>query len=598
MNEYDALLMEDQGPPQAENYDLLLEDQGPPSTGVSEEALNPRVRPSVAQSALIGAGDATEIIGAPAVTDAIGSVVDVVRGRPADRLSERPMSILEAWQANRRERAQASKAAQADHPLAYLAGNVPALIAGGMASAAAIPKAVMQAAPVASNAIANMGNSILQHANRGDLGLGSVLGDVALGEAAAAPVRIAQHGVRRTIGEAAQLPQQGIDWFGGTRIGRALSSNASDVATSNKVVKDLKVAQQSYLTDAGKKAAEADAMLTGNDLPTRLAASAARGPRTIQTQQPVLDDLGVPRVAEDRVAADMSFASSLDRGNWAIDPREFGDDFRQMSKDASNQAMERVYPQFANNPKFDLEDKFDAVSNTIRRPGKEIEFRERVLAGTPRGEDTAAAIADLAAKPQKADWHRGNIANLQKEVAAATAKQGELGSEYTRALGRDKDWTLDKARSTLEQWQAAKAAQKTAELGGEEVAKQLANVQAARRATGRSATENIMSVAGAISGAGLGHGPGGLLGTAFGAAAGDQLASRSAQRVFQGVDKLDSAGQKLAAAMPTLQKLSAGGGPLGKGADWVLSAKGPAMVARLTTLMNAPEYQEAFAETR
>lgn len=308
-DEYDALL-EDAG----NDYDALLEepppDQGPPLGHTA-----PAPAPQIAGTDAMVLGEGQGMFG---LGDEITSGARALRDTALT--PERKWSdLLNLYRAYKSNMGRDIKAAQTQHPLAYMAGNLPMAVASAVGSAGAIPGALTQAAPWGANTVINIGQSIAQRWGQDELTPGNVLKDVAAGEIMAAPMRIAQHGIRRTIGEVAQLPQQGIDEvsdrLGGTSVGRALGANADDLTgNTSKRVKDLQTAQQSYLTQAGKQQAAADAALSGSDLPSRLAKSASDGRATLG-----------PR-------------------GFTADPAEFGDDIYRISKGATQEAADRFAP--------------------------------------------------------------------------------------------------------------------------------------------------------------------------------------------------------------------------------------------------------------
>lgn len=442
MSEYDALL-EDK--PKASEYDALLGDElGPvPQETRPPESIErlPREPIEVVGNPDITADEAFKIgagQGAFSLGDEISSGIRAVRdtAMSPQRKWEDTLRLYQAYKANA---ARDRGAAFRQHPIAYMGGALPVAAAMGNVSAALAPAAAVSAAPWGTNVVTNAAQSIANNYGNDTLTPGNVVKDVAMGEAVALPFRIAQHGVRRTIGDIAQLGQRGLDEaayrFGGKKLGQVLGRDAGEIGDmASKRVKDLRTAQQSYLTDAGKQAAAADAMVSGQDLPSRLAKAGTEG------------------------------RASLGPNGFSVDPAEFGDEFGRRVAGARSDALRQA------------------------PPGMVITSDEHAVTDLMSGIDATRA-RNRAIPPA--------LPGSPERIAMDSAV-GAIKNRFGENMDVSVQGPIDDARSILERWQAAKAQQKAAEAGGEEAAKQLARIK-----TGRAAIANAAGVASAVTGGGI-----------------------------------------------------------------------------------------------
>lgn len=284
MSEYDALLGD--ASPTASQYDALLDDGelGPipketsPPESIAREPIEVVGNPEIPadEAFKIGAGQ-----GAFGLGDEISAGLKAVRDTAASPQRDWE-NTLQLYQAYKKNAARDRASAQKQQPGAYMAGNLPVAAAMGVTSAALAPAAALSAAPWGTNLVTNMGQSIAQNFGQDTLTPGNVATDLAIGEAVAMPSRVAAAGPSKLAGQALQLPQRGLDaaadWFGGTKVGQVLGANADDIGNmASKRVKDLRVAQESYLTDAGKQGAAMGQAIGGEDLPSRLAKATTEG---------------------------------------------------------------------------------------------------------------------------------------------------------------------------------------------------------------------------------------------------------------------------------------------------------------------------------
>lgn len=501
MSEYDALL-EDGG----SEYDALL-DEPPPDQGPQPGHTAPAPAPQIATTDAMLLGEGQGMFG---LGDEITSGARALRDTALT--PERKWSdLLNLYRAYKSNMGRDIKAAQNQHPLAYMAGNIPMAMSTGIATAKAVPDALMKAAPVATNMVTNAAQSIAQRWGQDELTPGNVLADVAAGEAFAAPMRVAQHGVRRTVGDLAQLPQRAMegtaDWLGGTTIGKVLGSGADELGeNASKRVADLRTAQQSYLTEAGKNAARAG-----------------------------VDDqaLAVAKAAQEGRA-------------------EIGPDFQRLPKEMSN-----VFTDVADRNSRDAYKRFAPEALQFSEPGMAV-------TGMANGTIDQSALPGAQGAPQQLKQFLHPDPSMPMKIDA-------VNRQATGDTAADLDAFFARAREL----QGGLQAQAGADAAGAELG---------RIKTGRGALENIIGLGG---GGSAGHGVGGPVGAMLGIAAGKQLGKGA----FKAIDLAGTAGQHLAAAVPTVERLAVQGGALGRAARWVLEGDGATFAARLATLAQLPEFQ-------
>lgn len=401
MSEYDALL-EPEPEPQASQYDALLEDDGPlpipqttqPPEAIAREPLDPVKQPK------IGATDAANLgmgQGAFGLGDEVTSAMRAVRDTALtpERKWENTLNLYRAYKANQ---ARDMGRAQSQQPVAWMAGNLPSAALTGIVSAAAVPAAAMKAAPIGANLITNAAQSMAQNWGQDTLTPWSVMGDVAAGAALGGAMHVAARGPARTVGDIMQLPQRGVDaasdWLGSTKIGQALGSNADELGENmvSKRVKDLRLAKQSYLTEAGKQNVAASQKISGTDLPSRLAAAAVQG------------------------------AADLGPGNWTMNPTHFGDDFFDMSQTAANFSLDKHYPQLRNTA-FDVEGKFD-IARQMKGPNAATAWQQM---GADYKRDLSADIGNnLSSARDVLEQYRAMKAAEAQAMSGAQGAADEL----------------------------------------------------------------------------------------------------------------------------------------------------------------------------
>lgn len=425
-------------------------------------------------------------------------------------------NLLQTYRANKKNAQSDITQARAQQPLRYFAGNIPATIGTTVAASAIAPAAVGEqvaaAAPRAVNAISNLGISAIQNFGDDTFKTSKVLGDAftmqAGGEILGA---LARPG--KSAGELLQAPQKAVDFaaehIGGTKIGKVFGQNADDIGEqASKKVKDLRVAQQSYLTQAGKEGAAAESAVSGSDFPSRLAKSASQG------------------------AADIS------PGSFVAPAAEFGEDLSKIHVGGMDQAIKDFGP-------------------------KPSDFAAAQMEAKPylKYEDPVSAMRS------------DNFQGFADRVNTAAGRN--IADETTFALGQ--------ARDTLAKYQAARAAQQTAQSGADAAGTRLQNIK-----TGRGALQNAIGMGTAALG---GNAIGGPIGAALIAGIGGKQLGKNA---FGSIDMAGELGQKLAETASVAERWATQGGELGAAARWALSAQGPALVARLAVLARLQAAQQAL----
>lgn len=391
-------------------------DQGPPS-GVFSNAPAPVPRISPDEATAIGMGQ-----GAFGVGDEIASGARAIRDTamtPERRWSD----LLQLYRAYKGNAARDQAAAQSQHPVYYAIGNLPVAAVAGMETAALAPAAAMRAAPWATNFVTNTAQAIAQNYGQDTLTPKNVAKDVAAGELLGGAMRVAARGPVKTAGDIMQLPQRGIDaasdWLGGTSFGKLLGSNADELGdVASKRVKDLRLAQQSYLTEAGKHGAAADASVGGKDLASRLARSASQG------------------------------NADIGPGGFTVNPAEFGDDVQRIVSRARQEALDRLGKGRV------LSTDQDAVTNLLAGRDMPRVLDPQLEAAAP-GSPERAAMTDLAKR---------------------------IGARAKENIDMDLGGSLDRARETLATWQAAKSAQQSAQQGAAAAGDELTRIKTGRGA--------------------------------------------------------------------------------------------------------------------
>lgn len=555
----------------------------------------------------------TGVPGAAQLGAGMQSAVDVVGGRRA--------SLLEAYRANRATQEKAKTAAQRDHPAYYMSGNIPAAMATAIASGAAIPaKMAAAAGPIATDFIATLAPTVAGAYSEGRGTPLEISKDMATGAAFGAGVHGALGGARKLAGAALEAPQKGLDaaadWLGGSHIGRWLGEGAEDAGTSARV-KGLKA-------DVG--AAESfkprDPGLAGDDLSSRLAKAAHEGRAT-------LDD------------------------GFTADPKEFGDDFAKISRDALDEAVERFAhgrsshrtpitamegdakalrtpkkpPSFTKemakaeldaNPS--LRDEVwwksktadvptqakpdpvnsDAPGSLLREPGNRGQYGDADKPDWYRafykknatGEEHGDDLVGLDRARERQGWDRDSrigTSREQREPVYNDARAKELDDAVAAIKPRAKQNLTDELKYVVGGARSKLDRAKGIDADNATNAKYLGD----KAAKAQDQIERIARGRETITkGATLGAAAAGGTKDLLTAGIGLAAGKQIGKSVLAGIDLAGEAGQRLAKTASLAEQWATRDDGLGRAARWALSAKGDAAIVRLMALAKLPEARD------
>lgn len=280
---------------------------------------------------------------------------------------------------------------------------------------------------------------------------------------------------------------------------------------------------------------------------------------------------------EDKLALRLAKAAEagtadIGPGGFAVDPREFGDDFVRMTQDASKDALDKFYPRTATAPpakavgswmtgakatgepiEAPVADRWESAWRPIRRAEKEL---QQMSPQNPRRDFAEREIADLKDTYSAAGARRA--ANLQADTSNVLERARELQGKLKEYARMAEDESLSEAN------------RKRLELLGSK-----AQAELDRITTGRAAISKGLGIGGGLAAGSAGGVLAGIGGAGAGAAA------------FRTADMLGALGQKMAGGQSNFERVAemakqiaqdAPESPMGRAAMWALGG-GPARLA-------------------
>lgn len=358
----------------------------------------PPKRPETSKYQAVNTGMAT-FPGVKQVGAAVNTAIDFARHPSAN--------IADTYNAWRSFQDKQSAQSQDDHPWIYggtsaatnMAGAMatgPALAATKVAGAIAAPLSAGRALgsnQIARNAVVDLGSSVAGAADEGDVsqaGRNALVG-AGVGKAFNTAVGGLVKGGGKLLSGAQNAVDDIVASFGGTRLGKALSSSDAGDAklTSGRA--------QGYKEQI-KQFGEFDP-----------------GPRV---EPPPMDNTAA-RLGK----ASTEFRANIEPGNRSWDPKEFGDEMRDVSRKGQLDAIKSTYGKLPD--RFVPEDVFaDQTINRVRNTEQKIDFRKRVLSGEPQGDEERKVYDGLMASAQR-DKSAGNP-QKETEQMVKDMKYGDM----------------------------------------------------------------------------------------------------------------------------------------------------------------------------
>lgn len=616
----------------------------------------------LAVSAIEGAANGVPLTGyvdaaGRTALDVAGDLPNAMAGAPQ---IQRWGDIVNRFKAHMAEHKRRSAQANEDHPWVYGLANLGTAIGTGVATGEAVnaalgsrmaapvldsvkegriftealPAAQLQGARAAAQLAGGEVANQLQDTNTGRES--APFADQGVGALAAAAVK----GVLRPVqalGKALQLPQRAQEAFfnlvGDTRLAKWLADGAE--TPEGKLLSDRVRALRENIASAdaweGEKppVVETPDVETELPLPFRLGRAAAAGEASIDRGNVVVppefaDDLAeITRTTKDAAAEKAWPGSSAESSPFLAR----ADDAKTMAADASLLEAKRAQAAARNAtiPRADISDAdrpawwdnrwrqtFEADAPTRVRPivdaTEDAEARRlEKLVDAEMGMDRMRERVDFGFDSRIERLQPEGSYPSDMDPAALRTEAGKLGAEVSQAsraanAGRNEAFadTFAEARMWRDKIAAVDREAAAVDAGNKFERERLAGLadsyraELARITRGRAAATKALGAAGAMSGTVEGFKRGGLLGAGLGY----EMGQFAGNRLFSAADNAGAVGQRLASGAAVVDRLAARNDALGRAAKWVLSAQGDAFAARLLTLMDTPEYQEAVGSAQ
>ncbi len=588
-------------------------DVGPPASAAPPPE---EVHPSKSYSAAAG-----WLAGIPGVNPAMAAAESAI-GSIGTR-----ESLLNNYRKHRDEIKKINSAAAEEHPGYYYGANIPANIATAVAAGAAVPGKVAQlfekgagawgaVAPHVGRMLGNAGLSVAGRASDETLEAKNVVRDVAAGEAARLVALAAMKPAKelgRGIRAVTSTPLRAVsEWLGDTSLGKWVGEGADDVGGrfTSQEIKDMQAT-----ANAG----------AGVDKGT------------------IIDRAATPDTLEGRLAkaADEGRAELGPKG-FAVNPAEFGDDMAKTVRNAHDEALRRLAPDYVSesSPVFKMRDDAQKIRESFAQKADDLAAQEKFLKENPGSENWPMGVKPPEGSVPNASPVRGlggteslpgepimrNTASHEENVARFGDRErpdwwnsrwkknptgdeqgdllrekffaehaGESNPNYRPPTGQPKSApTLERAAELEEA--AGKVSQRSNEnrtvdletlLGkARKMLEQRKQSSAAQSVVdaGKEAEERIARIARGRKTLESGLGVAGALGGGTRGVAEAVVGLGAGKGALKAVDAFGAAGDKLAAMQSWAEKLAQRDDQIGRMAQYALSGKGDALISRLAVL--------------
>ena len=477
-----------------------------------------------------------------------GNQLGAAMEAPIDALT-RQQSLLDAYQKAKSGLDAKDEAAQREHPGYYIAGNVPMAVAGAVGTAAAIPAQLAKAAgPMATRFVSNLIPSAIDNTAHGG-GVEGTAKDLLSGEAFSTgvgallrPLKSAGSAIRNATSEPLAAT---AEWLGKSRIGRWLGEASDDIGNST--------AAQQIKTDLDRAASfkPESTAIAGDSLPARLARSAQAG------------------------------KADLGPNGFSVDPKEFGDDMLNMSREAMHESFDKHMPQISRGG-WAVDQLGDVAEERIRHAEKDASFARRVLEGKPQTEDTDQVIRDLFSsknRPAKEAQFEARAKTGEESAARMRSELQSVADRHKENLRADIGNNMEQARDLVSKSETA--AQRNADVGEPMNNQAWKSAERGQNiARGRDVIRKGLGAGAAAGGALEGLDKGGVAMAMAGGVAGKAIGDKA----IKAIDRFGDVGNKLSGMTSWAEKLAQRNDEVGRAAQWALSAQGDGVIARLAVL--------------
>ncbi len=550
--------------------------------------------------------------------------------------------IVDAYRAAKTQQEGRSRAAQANHPWAYLGGNLPAAVGAGVATGGA-----SRIAPMMTDVALATG----QAANQGDMSPTGIAGNVLGGRAMVGAVKVGAN-ITKHIADALQLPLGAAEElfyrFGGTRLAKFINKGA-DAPEGNVISQRVQELRDSINAPNEFKGStrNADALDLGpvtkdQSLPMKLGEAAERGDATLgegsnfsATPKAGIEDelYSMERGTIDR-AAEKQWPGGSQLENPFIQKADDAKNLRdtpidEMFAGSNEGTVPRKPPSATPDPNYGVRGPNVKHKGTYR--GQEYKFPEdragwenvpHEWKSGPDDSEASGGIMDLMMKETESPNTAAGIAALKQNEMGASRARWDIGPKEQSAprnprdfgaeadaleaqvatgsaeANTDRSQSMTNMVSDARKWQQKIAAAKEGEIqaaGNRMEQQRLAGkAQKAQQEldqldTGRGA---LGKVAGALSGGSVGYGAGKMSGVP---GAGILTGMAGAAKGYESGVPI----AKLAEVAAQLGQMATRDGPVGKAAQWAMSAGDQhAAMTRIAILMKQPWFQSEMGTDR